>query len=370
MWKTEKIDWTLFFAVAFVLILGMLSLYSISADGEGMISSVFTKQSAYLVIGLGLMVFFAFFDYRYFQYYSRYIYFFVIILLVVVLLFGKTIRGTSGWIALGPFQFQPVEFTKLAMIIFLASFISKKRGLFGEIFRIISSFLLTIIAAYLVIKQPDLGSAVILAGIWLGMILISGINKKNFFYLLSFLIVVIMASWLVLADYQKLRIRNFIEPQIDPQGSGYNVIQSVVAVGSGGLLGKGIGHGSQSQLNFIPEMHTDFIFAVIAEELGLFGAGLLLVLYGVILWRIKKGAEQCSDNFGYMLLVGIMSMFFLQILINIGMNIGIIPVTGIPLPLVSYGGSSLVMSLISVGIVLNILRLRKPFLKPRDFLTG
>jgi len=186
------------------------------------------------------------------------------------------------------------------------------------------------------------------------MLSVSGINRKNMLVLMIIGAIAFSSGWFLLKDYQKSRIKNFITPYEDPQGSGYNVIQSIVAVGSGGVWGKGLGHGSQSQLNFLPEKRTDFIFAVIAEELGLVGSGIVLVLFGVLFYRMREVARLSRDNFGYLLAVGVMVMFFVQIFVNIGMNVGISPVAGVPLPLLSYGGSSMVSALAGLGIIQSI----------------
>lgn len=316
--------------------------------------NIFSKQILFSFIAVAVAIFFSIVDYHYFQSYGSAVYFITLGILLAVIFFGVSIRGTSGWIGVGPFHIQPVEVSKLSLIIFLASFFSAKRMELGEIAKIIASLVLSVLMIFLVIKQPDFGSAMILSGIWIGMTLLSGISRKNLAILFFFGIFIAASGWFFLAPYQKERLENLFDPQSDPQGSGYNVIQSIVAVGSGGMTGKGIGHGSQSQLNFLPEKHTDFIFAVIVEELGVWGAFLVLFLFGVIFYRIKKIAVNAKDNFGYLIAVGIMIMFFLQILINIGMNIGIMPVTGIPLPFLSYGGSSLVSIFIAMGILMNI----------------
>lgn len=363
--QLKKIDWILAFSIFLLVIVSIISLYSISFLEIGNKHNIFLKQMSFIFLGIGIMIFFSVVDYRYLQSYSRYIYFFSIALLALVLFLGDKIRGTSGWIGFGSFHFQPVEFAKLSLIIFLASFISRKKSRLGEVTGIISSFLLSVALFFLVILQPDLGSLIILLGIWLGMMLVSGINKRIFFYLLIFIALLLIISWFMLADYQKMRILNVLSPEQDPRGSGYNVIQSTVAIGSGGLLGKGIGHGSQSQLNFIPEKHTDFIFAVISEEWGLIGSFFILAVYLIFFARIRKVAENSNDNFGYLLAIGILVMFFLQITVNIGMNLGIVPVAGIPLPFLSYGGSSLIASFISAGIIINIQREGRKVIKTR-----
>ena len=353
--KLLKLDWILIISVFLLLGIGLLSLYSISsANQKEETLSIFTRQSVFAAMGILIMFFFIFFDYHYFLSYSKTIYFLALIFLAIVLFWGSTVRGTAGWIEIGILRIQPVEIAKLALVIFLASFISQKKLELGELGRIIISLILTGIMIFLVLRQPDLGSAAILGGIWLGLVTICGIKKKFLIVLAISILVLIFASWAYLADYQKARIVAFLQPESDPQGSGYNVIQSKIAIGSGGITGKGIGHGSQSQLNFIPERHNDFIFAVIAEEWGLFGALLVIFLFLVIFYRIKVIACQAPDNFGYLLAVGILVFYFLQVMINIGMNVGIVPVAGISLPFLSYGGSFLIISLAALGILLNI----------------
>jgi rod shape determining protein RodA len=264
----------------------------------------------------------------------------------------------------GTLRFQPVEIAKIIMVIFLASFFAGKKNQLSIVVRTVVSIILIFLPIFLILKQPDFGSAAIILGVWIIMLLISGINKKNLFLLFAIGTLSIGSGWFMLADYQKDRLVNFVNPERDPQGSGYNVLQSIVAVGSGGLTGKGLGHGSQSQLNFLPEKHTDFIFAVLSEELGFFGAAIIFFLYGVIFYRLRCIAMGARDNFGYLLVSGIMAMIFMQFLVNVGMNIGMMPVTGVPLPLLSYGGSSLVSILASIGIA------QSAYLRRADELDG
>jgi len=346
-------DWILVISTLFLAGISLLALYGISAAGFKD-SIIIWKQLSFLFFGIAAMAFFARTDYHYLHSYSRWIYFITIFFLILVLLFGSRIRGTSGWLGVGIFSVQPVEFAKVAIIIFLASFISSKKMILGEISQLVVSLVLVMAVVFLVIKQPDFGSAMVILGIWIGMTLLSGINKKVLIILLSIGLLLTASTWFYLADYQKARIVSFVNPEADIQGSGYNVFQSIVAVGSGGITGKGIGQGSQSQLNFLPESHTDFIFATITEELGFFGSMMVLFLYAVIFYRMKKIANLAPDNFGYLLSSGAMIMIFLQLLVNIGMNIGLVPVTGIPLPFLSYGGSSLLACFLTLGIILNI----------------
>ncbi|NCU42390.1 MAG: rod shape-determining protein RodA [Candidatus Moranbacteria bacterium] len=254
---------------------------------------------------------------------------------------------------------------KVILIFFLASFFVAKRNLFGEGVRIVISFILTIILVFLVLLQPDFGSSLVLLAIWAGMLFISDMKTRYVFSLIVIGIIVMGSSWFFLEDYQKNRILTTINPEADARGSGYNVLQSLVAIGSGGITGKGIGNGSQSQLLFLPEKHTDFIFAAIVENIGLVGAITVLLLYAILLHRIAFIAITAGDSFGFLIASGVYIMLFFQIVINIGMNIGIVPVTGIPLPLISYGGSSLIATALGLGMVANI-AYQKRFSKEDD----
>jgi len=346
-----KFDWMLVSIVLLLLGIGLLALYSLSSSAG---TDYFIKQSIFSVLGICIMFFVGQLDYRHIARYSTAMYFITIGILSIVLIFGRTVNGTAGWLSFGAFQVQPVEIAKVTLIIFLASFIAKKTSEFGEWTRVIASLILSAALVFLVLKQPDLGSSLVLAAIWGGMIFASGLRLKHVIVLFVLGMTLSIGGWFGLAQYQKDRINTFIHPELDPQGSGYNVLQAIVAVGSGGVFGKGVGHGSQSQLNFLPEKHTDFIFAVIAEELGLAGSLLVLCLYLALLYRIERIGASARDNFGYLFAVGVSVMIFSQVLINIGMNIGLLPVTGIPAPFLSYGGSSLVSVSLSLGLLLSI----------------
>jgi rod shape determining protein RodA len=351
-----KFDWTIFFAALVVLGVGLLALYSLSVGGE---TDYFFKQLIFSGVSIVAMMFVATLDYRHVARYSTVLYFGTLSVLVLVLIFGRTVNGTAGWLSFGVFQVQPVEIAKLTLILFLASFITKKKSELGEWTRVIASLVLSAGIILLVLKQPDLGSSLVLAAIWIGMILASGLRWKHFLVLFFLGAVLSAGSWLTLEDYQKDRIDTFLHPEHDPKGSGYNVLQAMVAVGSGSLTGKGVGHGSQSQLNFLPEKHTDFIFAVVAEELGLVGAWLVIGAYAVLLYRIKRIGDTASDNFGYLIAVGVFIMMSVQIAINVGMNIGLVPVTGLPAPFLSYGGSSLLSVFLGLGLLLSVYQRKK-----------
>lgn len=349
-----KLDWVLGAVIALLLGVGILALYSVSFFGNTSAADQFYHQLGAVIIGIFLMLTLSFFDYRVLSAYSTKLYFAMISILSLVLIFGTTVRGTTGWIGIGNFHIQPVEATKIIMIIFLASFLSKKKTKLSENAKIAVSVILVLIPIFLILRQPDFGSATVIAGIWSGMLFVSEISRKNILLLFLAITIATTGSYFFLKDYQKERLYNFVNPANDPLGSGYNVAQSMVAVGSGGIFGKGLGRGPQSQLNFLPEKHTDFIFAAIAEELGLLGALFVIFLFGVLLYRIKRTARLARDNFGFLLAVGAMIMFFLQISINIGMNVGLNPVAGVPLPLLSYGGSSIVAVLAGLGIVQSV----------------
>ncbi len=355
--RLSRVDFVLVSATLVLFSIGLLALYSFSETIAG--NLYFGKQLAVGVVGIGLMFFIGTLDYRHFARMSTPLYFLMLAILLSVLFLGSEIRGTVGWLSLAGFQIQPVEFAKLVLILFLASFISKKRSELGEWTRLIASLFLSALLILLVMRQPDLGSSLVLAFIWLSMILVSGIRLKHFLVLGTLGLLLVGTSWFFLADYQKARLQTFLNPELDPKGSGYNVLQSMVAVGSGGVWGKGIGHGSQSQLNFLPEKHTDFIFAVISEELGLVGGGIVIALYGLFLFRIMRIAETAQDNTGYLIAVGILALFFIHILINLGMNMGFLPVTGLPAPFLSYGGSALLAFFIALGLLLSVYRFRE-----------
>lgn len=361
MQRPLQTDWFLVLSALFIFGTGLLSLYSLSVTGEsGSLSgSYFLRQAVFGVVGIVVMFAIAFLDHRHIARFSTPIFFLTLLVLSFALVFGETVRGTSGWISLGFFSFQPVEGAKVALLIFLARFIAEKRSELGEWVRIIASLILSSASVFLVLRQPDFGSALTLIALWSGMIVVSGIRWKHAVALALVGVALVGSGWFLLEEYQKDRIETFLHPESDPLGSGYNVLQSMVAVGSGGVFGKGVGYGSQSQLNFLPEKHTDFIFAVVGEELGLVGAGAVLFAYGILIYRLYRIAVKADDNIGYLLGIGAMTYFLFQILVNVGMNLGVFPVTGLPAPLLSYGGSSLVTSFSILGLLLAVNRRRR-----------
>ena len=354
--KLKKIDWILLSAVFLLSIIGLLAIYSVSLGYEPVDFANFQKQFIFLGLGLLACVIASMINYSAFRLYSRYIYWGTIALLVLVLFFGTTIRGTTGWFTIFGMSFQPVELGKIALLLFLAKFFSNRFQQFNEAKHIVVSLVGTVIMVIFVLLQPDTGSAAVLIGLWLVLLLLTGVRWRYVIILgLIFSIIVLGLWFVVFQDYQKDRILTFINPELDPLGSGYNVTQAIIAIGSGGLTGRGLGFGSQSQLKFIPESQTDFVFAVIAEELGLVGVALVLGLYTLVFYRLLRAAKKAPDDFCQLILLGVAVIFFIHLIVNIGMNIGLLPVTGISLPFLSYGGSFLLISYLLIGIAESVI---------------
>ena len=286
-------------------------------------------------------------------------------MLLAVMFFGHAALGAQRWIQIGPISIQPSEFSKLIMIICMAAVLESRVGNLRGLRDLLPVAFYIGLPFILVLKQPDLGTSLVFMAIFFGMIIVCGIRWKVLFGIILTGIAALPLLWPFLKDYQKMRIMVFIDPNVDPLGSGYHIIQSKIAIGSGMLFGKGIFQGTQSQLNFLPENHTDFIFAVVGEEFGFIGAVILLFLYLVVLLRGIYIAREAADMFGRLLAVGISSMLAFHVLVNVGMTTGIMPVTGIPLPLMSYGVSALTTDIFAIAILLNI-NMRKQKL---DFTT-
>ena len=350
--KLKYMDKTLAVTCLLLLLLGLAVIYSTSLGGS---STIFIRQVIYAFVAVGLFFTFAHFDFRSLSKISRYFYVFTIIVLIAVLFFAPPIQGSRRWFDLGFFSVQPAEFAKLVMVLLLARFFALRRGQINTWGNILLSFVYTIIPALLIAREPDLGSSIVVFGIWGGILMLSSVNKKVFAYLFLIFIIFAGVAWqFMLHDYQRNRIETFLDPNLDPQGSGYNVRQAIIAVGSGGMLGQGLGKGLQSQLKFLPERQTDFIFAAAAEELGFVGTMAILVLYFILLYRLLVIYRMSRDDLSRFTVGGIFFMIFTQAVINIGMNMGIMPVTGIPLPLFSYGGSSLLIMAMSLGIAESV----------------
>jgi rod shape determining protein RodA len=351
----KNLDWILIISAVLLVSIGLLSIYS-SSIGRGDFSN-FKKQIIFFTIGICLMFFFSFFDWRVFRensYLILTLYFLCLVVLAGLFFFAPEIRGVKSWYRVGPLSFDPIEFTKIVLIILLAKYFSIRHIEMYRFRHILLSGFYIFLPAALIFLQPDLGSVLILLFLWLGILIISGIKLRHFLILVFCGILILILSWgFLLKDYQKERILSFIAPT-DPLGVSWSQNQAKIAIGSGGVLGQGIGSGSQTQYGFLPEPQTDFIFSAIAEEMGLVGVSVLFLLFLILIWRIFKIALISQSNFPRLFTTGFAILLISQIFIHIGMNLGILPIIGIPLPLVSYGGSGLIAFLIGLGILENI----------------
>ncbi len=346
--------------VFFLLLFSLTALYSLNVNQPLDSTNLFVRQLVFVLIGLILVVLFTLFDYRWLKNYHKLILAIVFLLLLVVNLFADPIRGMTGWLAVGGQTFQPSEFAKLAIVFFLASYFTRWQHEFYKLKHILITGGMTALFAGLVATQPDFGSAVIIFATWFIMLWFVKIPKKYFLYLIIAFVIISIILWsFVFVDYQKARLISFISPTSDVLGEGYNVNQSMIAIGSGQLLGRGLGLGPQSQLNFLPEQYSDFIFAVIAESFGLWGSIALLLLFALLYMRFISIVKNSGNAFASWMVLGFTIYLSLQTFVNIALTIGIAPVTGITLPFVSYGGSSLLTTFIVLGIVQNVIMTRR-----------
>ena len=352
----RRLDYTLIFAAVTIILTSLVIIGSathINAASAGQFGFV-QRQGFFAVLNIALAAFLMNFDYKMLQRYGMKLYWINLVLLLAVMLFGHSALGAQRWIQLGPITIQPSEFSKIIMIVSLAALLEDKVGKLNTFQDLAPIALFVAVPFLLVLKQPDLGTSLVFIAIFLGMVFAAGVSLKLLGIFFGAGLLASPILWHFLKDYQKMRILVFLDPNVDPLGSGYHIIQSEIAIGSGQLLGKGLFEGTQSQLDFLPENHTDFIFAVVGEELGFIGALFLLILYLILLWRGIRIAQDASDTFGMLLAVGITSMLAFHVLVNIGMTMGIMPVTGIPLPLMSYGVSALSTNIMAIALLLNI----------------
>ena len=352
---TKDLDKTLL-AITLILCLGglFILLSATQAKGLSFIESYVFKQISWIALAAVLLLTVLNISYQKFIDASYILYAVNIILLALVLILGRERLGAQRWFTIGNFAFQPSEFIKINFILALANLLGSKKGRLDNVRGIFMPLTLLAIPFLLVLIQPDLGTALLLLPIFLAMAYVGGARVKHLVVLILAGIGALPFFWQILKDYQKQRLLVFLNPNADPLGAGYTIIQSKIAVGSGGLIGKGWLAGTQNQLNFLPERHTDFIFSVIGEEWGLFGALILILLYFLIIKRGLDIAYSTNDMYGKLVAVGIVVLISLQVVINIAMTIGLMPVVGIPLPLVSYGGSSMLATFIAIGLLLNI----------------
>jgi rod shape determining protein RodA len=351
--KFKYLDVPLLAATFLLVLSGAAILYATTLPGDS--KSIFYRQIAFLGAGLLAFLFLSFFDYHRLAKLNRAIYVFCVLVLTYLLAFGTLVHGGKRWLNIAFLGFQPAELAKFAVILGLARLLYLKRGEINSFGTFLWSFVYALIPAILVAVEPDLGSAIIILSIWVGIILLSPIKKK--FLVVLFLALTLMAGgvWkFYLKDFQKGRIQIFLNPSLDPKGRGYNVRQATISVGSGQLLGRGLGKGVQSQQKFLPERQTDFIFAAAGEEIGFFGCISLICLYFFLCLRLLQILRNAKDDLGMYIAGGVFFFFFFHVVINIGMNIGILPVTGIPLPFVSAGGSSLVVCFMCLGVAQNV----------------
>jgi rod shape determining protein RodA len=354
----QNFDWVLLGLVLMIVGTGIVNLYSAGFNrGEG--TPLYIKQIYWLAVGLGVLCVTLFYDYRHLEKLSYPLYVISILLLLAVMFGGKVVYGSRRWLALGPISFQPSELVKIAIILVLATYFNRRpRAEAMHLKDLLVPGILVMLPVALIIKQPDLGSGILVALVAVSMILFVGVHWRM---LLGSSLTMVMLSpviWHFLKDYQRQRVLTFLHPDRDPLGAGYHILQSMIAVGSGQFWGKGFLQGTQSQLYFLPEQHTDFVFSVFAEEWGFVGCAVLLLLFtGLVLWGLNV-ARDCKERFGHLLAVGITALIFWQVFINLCMVTGFLPVVGIPLPLFSYGGSSLITTLLGVGFLLNI-RMRR-----------
>ncbi|MFZ5392468.1 MAG: rod shape-determining protein RodA [Patescibacteria group bacterium] len=346
-------EWLLWIITFSLVVAGQLIFYSLSLGDNDI--NLWLKQAMIILIACFLYWWFGKSDYRFFKGVAWYGLIIATILLIAVLLFGRIEYGARRWLDVGIVGFQPTELVKAALIIFLAKYFSEK----GDDLRLkdmIFTLALVVILMFFIARQPDLGSSLVLLAIWFGMIVCSSISRKYIIGLLVAALFLLPVFWISLHDYQRNRVMSFIDPTLDPYGAGYNILQSQIAVGSGGWWGLGIGRGWQSQLHFLPVAYSDFAFAVWAEEFGFVGGLLLLILFALLVWQIWRIAYLAADQFGFFLVVGVATMIIFQVFVNTGMNLGIMPVTGIPLPFISSGGTSIWAVMFLLGLVVSVSR--------------
>jgi len=359
----ERFDWSLFIGAALVAVIGIVNLYSATSVYSGVRAEQYVNQVYWLVAGGIFAVFAASIDYRHFERLGYVIYIGGVVCLILVFILGRDIRGSARWIVLGSFQFQPSEFMKLALSIALAKFLhDDPRGESRTLKDLVIPALLTIIPVLLILRQPDLGTAIILMLVFASIASLMRLRWKSVGALFTLVGVVVPLVWSYgLKDYQRQRVTSFLNPEADLRGAGWQAHHARVAIGNGGWFGQGYMRGTQNQFKFLPDQYSDFPFPVFAEDWGFLGALVLLGLYGFLsVWAIRV-ASQSKDRFGAVLSIGIGAMIFWQAFINLGMVVGLLPVVGVPLPLFSSGGSSVLTMLIGVGLLMNVSMRRNYF---------
>jgi len=348
-------DWPLLGCTLLVVGCGLMTVLSATHAAGHVVSGLLLRQAMWAGIGLVGMLAALSFDYHWLERYGYFLYGGALVLLLATTLLGSAGGGARRWIGVGPFSIQPSEFAKLALVVALARYLHRQVGERTLALRaLLVPVLLLAPPAVLILKQPDLGTVIVLGLTVAAVLLVAGLRLRLVFIVAAVLVPAVPFLWKHLKPYQQRRVVTFINPDADPLGAGYHIIQSKIAIGSGMLQGKGFLHGTQDRLNFLPEQHTDFIFAVFAEEWGFVGACVLIVLYTALLLRCFMVAARARDPFGLLLAFGLTAAIFCQVFVNIGMATGSLPVVGITLPFLSYGGSSLLASMLAIGLLMNI----------------
>jgi len=351
----RKFDYTLVLVMLALLGLGLAMIFS-ADSGRGRGFAYVERQATWALVGLVLFAIAVCIDHHTYLRAAKGIYVANLALLASVFIVGHSARGAQRWIGFGPFILQPSEFAKLAVILTLAALLVRHQANIRDWRVVVRSLIHIAVPMLLIFKQPDLGTALALIAVWFGMLYVAGASVKHLaaVFLAGIVMATVMWHTNVLKDYQKARLVVFLDPDRDPRGSGYHIRQSRIAIGSGQFTGKGFRRGTQSQLRFIPEQHTDFIFTVVGEETGFIGGATVIFLYFVLLWRGLVTMSENEDLGGRLIAAGIVSLFFFHVVVNIGMTLGIMPVTGVPLPLFSYGGSNLLANMLSLGVLAGI----------------
>lgn len=348
-----QLDWTIFLLIGAIAAVGLLNLYSASG---GSLSGRFLQQIYWFILGTSAFLVVATIDYRQYNHYGYWIYVGGLVLLALTLVIGRKVKGSTRWIGYGPLGVQPSELIKIVVIIVLAKYLHSDPRIEGRGLKDLAiPFGLVAAPVALILAQPDLGTSLLIILIFFSLMLMTKLKLRSFLLLLSSLVVIAPLTWtLLLKDYQKRRFLSFLDPEADPTGAGYHLKQSLIAIGSGELTGKGFQQGTQSHLRFLPESWTDFPFAVWAEEWGFIGSVVLLGLYlFLIVWGVNL-ARTARDRFASVVCIGVAVMFFWHVLINIGMVSGLLPIVGVTLPLISYGGSSVLTFMIGAGLLMNV----------------
>lgn len=351
----SEIDIPLFATVVAISLLGLVNLLGVA----GTDSLLFKKQLIFIAIGLSVMILFSFFNYRYLKNSSLLVlgFYFVSAFLLLLTFYSQSVRGVNSWIILGSLTFEPVELAKLMLVILMAKYFSQRHVHINDFRYIVVAGIYFSLPFIIIFLQPDLGSSIIFLAIWLGMLMAAGTNKRHLFLIISIGVLAGYSAWLfALQPYQKTRITAFLNPYNDPKGSGYNIIQSKVAIGSGYFFGNGLGEGSQSNYGFLPEPHNDFAFAAFAEQFGLIGISVIMAMVLAIISRVLYVGSRTTSNFSKLFSVGLAVFIGSHVFISAGVNIGLLPVTGLPFSFLSYGGSHLLSLMAGLGILQSIKR--------------